>query len=491
LLAAAIYGLLAPEEMVATMKIGSDWVMSHFDWLFNWSIFACLLVVLAAYFSPLGRVKIGGEGAEPLLSRPRWFAVTVCTTIATGILFWGTAEPIHHLSGPPLAGADKPAIFAMSTMLLHWTLTPYGMYTLGGLLFALAFYNRKQPFALSSLLEPIFGRRIHRFGGSAIDAVCLFALVTGMAGSLGAGILSLSGGLGFGKSPAVLGLITGAIVVAFCISAVSGLQRGIRLLSSINIVGFICLALFVFLAGPTVDALWLSLEGAGDYVATFFPRSLGLDAGIDAEWGRAWTSFYWAGWYAWAPVTALFLGRLGVGYTVREFIRVNLFYTSLFGAFWMVCFGAIGLVTDESGTLTAALTESGPEAVIYVLLDTLPLQKFTPWLFLALVFLSYVTAADSNISAMSALSVQGITPENPEAPLFVKLLWGGVIGSVAWVMIAFAGVDGIRLINTLGGFPAMLLFLLAGVSLCSLIYGSFSTPLPEDVGGAAGAKKGE
>ena len=479
LLLTAVYGLVAPEEMVAVLKGCSGWLMGHFDWLFNWSMFACLLVVLAAYVSPLGRVRIGGAAAKPLLSRPRWFAVTVCTTIATGVLFWGTAEPIYHFSGPPEAGLDDPAVFAMSTMLLHWTVTPYGMYTLGGLLFALSFYNRRQPFALSSLLEPLFGERVHRLGGAVIDSVCLFALVAGMAGSLGAGSLSLSGGLGFGRTPLVLGLVIGAIVLAFCFSAASGLQRGIRMLSSINVTGFLCLALFVFFAGPTVEALGLSLTGTVEYITTFVPRNLGLDEGIDAAWGRAWTTFYWAGWYAWAPVTALFLGRLGVGYTVREFIRVNLLYTSLFGAFWMVCFAAIGLVTDESGLLSAALTKDGPEAVIYALFETLPLREITPCLFLVLVFLSYVTAADSNVSAMSALCVYGITPERPEAPLFVKLLWGGIIGTVAWVMVAFAGVDGIRLVNTLGGFPAMLLFLLAGMSLARLVYGAFGGEDPD------------
>ncbi|WP_273445250.1 BCCT family transporter [Neolewinella agarilytica] len=473
LLACAIWGIMNPEGMVTTMRGWSDWVMLHFDWLFNGSTFACLLIVVAAYISPLGRVKIGGDTATPLLSRPRWFAITVCTTIATGILFWGTAEPIYHVSGPPEAGLAEPDVFAMSIMYLHWTFTPYGMYTLGGLLFALAFYNRRQPFAISSLLEPLLGERIHKKAGAAVDVICLFALVAGMAGSLGAGTLSLSGGLASERTPLVLGLIIAAIVIAFSVSAASGLQRGIRLLSGINVVGFMLLAVFVFFTGPTLDALALSFSAAGEYVSTFVPRNLGLDPGIDAAWGRAWTSFYWAGWYAWAPVTALFLGRLGRGYTVRAFIRVNLLYTSLFGAFWMVCFAAIGLVTDESGQLSAALTEGGPEAVIYVLLDTLPLAELTPGLFLLLVFLSYVTAADSNISAMSALCVEGITPERQEAPLFVKLLWGGIIGTTAWVMVAFAGIDGIRLVNTLGGFPAMFLFLLAGGSLLVLVVRSW------------------
>ena len=263
----------------------------------------------------------------------------------------------------------------------------------------------------------------------------------------------------------MLGGIVLAIVTAFSISAASGLQRGIRLLSWLNLIGFTLLAFFVFLTGPPLAALALGGEGALEYVTTFLPRNLGLDPGVDAAWGKAWTSFYWAGWYAWAPVAALFLGRIGRGYTVREFIRVNLLYTSLFGAFWMLCFAAIGLVTDERGALSAALTENGPEAVIYVLLDTLPFRAWTPWAFLVLVFLSYVTAADSNVSAMSALCVRGITPDKPEAPLFVKLLWGGIIGTMAWVMISFAGIDGIRLLSTMGGFPAMFLMILAGGSL--------------------------
>lgn len=469
LFACAAFGLYDPELMVTTARGWSDWVMLHFDWLFNWSMFACLIVVLAAYSSPLGRIKIGGPDALPLLSRPRWFAVTVCTTIATGILFWGTAEPIFHLSAPPLAGQARPDVFAMSTVLLHWTVTPYGMYTLGGLLFALVFYNRRQPFAISSLLEPIFGPRIHQRGGAVIDTVCLFALVAGMAGALGAGSLSLSGGLAEERSPLVLGIIIAVIVGAFSLSAASGLQRGIRLLSSVNVIGFILLALFVFATGPTLDALRLSGAATGEYASTFLPRNLGLDPGISAEWGRAWTSFYWAGWYAWAPVTALFLGRLGRGYTVREFIRVNLVYTSLFGAFWMVCFAATALVTDTDGALTTALNTGGPEAVIYTLLATLPQSDLTPWAFLLLVFLSYVTAADSNVSAMSALCTHGVTPEQPEAPLAVKLLWGGIIGTVSWVLVAYAGVDGIRLINTLGGFPAMFLFIAAAASLGVLI----------------------
>jgi choline-glycine betaine transporter len=487
LLACAGYGLYDPVGLIDYAGGASDWVLRHFDWLFAWSSFAFLLLLGVVYISPLGRRTIGGVGAERLLSPWRWFAVTACTTIATGILFWGIAEPVYHLSAPPPAGADDPAVFALSTLFLHWTLTPYAIYTVGGLLFALGFYSHGQPFSLSTLLRPVVGERVHLRAGAVVDAVCLFALVAGMAASLGAGTLALYGGLtgylGVGADVPIaiwtsgtgIGLIILAIVGAFSISAASGLQRGIRILSNYNIIGFILLAGFVFITGPVGEVLTLSGRALLEFVVTFVPRNLGLDPGIPTNWSHDWTSFYWANWYAWAPVTALFLGRLGRGYTVRQFIQVNLLATSIFGALWMICFGATALVLDgQSGDLlSATLAERGPEALAYVLLEQLPLLRYSAVLFLVLIFLSYVTAADSNVSAMSALSVRGISPQSAEAPIGVKLLWGAVIGLVSWILVAYAGLDGIRLISTLGGFPAMLLFLLGAVGLGRLAYRSY------------------
>ncbi len=483
LLGCAVGALRDPVQLIAYARGASDWILGHFDWLFSWSCSAFLLLLVLVYISPLGRTVIGGAGAVRLLAPWRWFAVTACTTIATGILFWGIAEPIYHLTTPPPAGEEDPAVFALSTLFLHWTLTPYAIYTVGGLLFALGFYNHRQPFSLSTLLAPVFGQRVHTHGGALVDAVCLFALVSGMAAALGAGSLALHGGLrGYagadaGATPGQLAGIIGTIVVAFSISAASGLQRGIRLLSNYNIIGFICLAAFVFLAGPVGETLRLGGAGLVDFAQTFVPRNLGLDPGIPSAWSHAWTAFYWANWYAWAPITALFLGRLARGYSVRRFIEVNLLFTSLFGAGWMVAFGGTALVLDgqQGGILSAALLTDGPEGVAYALLELLPGLRITAVLFLVLVFLSYVTAADSNVSAMSALCTRGTAPDSAEAPVGIKLLWGGVIGFTSWLLVSYAGLDGIRLISTLGGFPAMGLFILGAVGLLRLVWKSYRT----------------
>nr|WP_256534248.1 BCCT family transporter [Lewinella sp. JB7] len=481
LLGCALFALRDPLALIGLARGASDWILDHFDWLFSWSCAAFLLLLGCVYFSPLGRVIIGGDKTRRLLPPWRWFAITACTTIATGILFWGIAEPVYHLSAPPSAGEGAPAVFALSTLFLHWTLTPYAIYTVGGLLFALGFYNHGQPFSLSTLLAPVLGERVHAYGGAAIDALCLFALIAGMAAALGAGSLALHGGItGYaggdaGATPTQLAMIIGSIVVAFSISAVSGLQRGIRVLSNYNIIGFLLLAVFVFVAGPLRETVSLAGRAVLDYLITFVPRNLGLDPGIPKDWSHAWTSFYWANWYAWAPVTALFLGRLARGYSVRRFIEVNLLATSLFGACWMVAFGGTALVIDGSSgeLLSAALAARGPEAVAYTLLEQLPGLRVTAAVFLLLVFLSYVTAADSNVSAMSALCMRGIGPDSAEASGGIKLLWGVVIGGTSWVLVSFAGLDGIRLISTLGGFPAMLLFLVGAVGLSRLVIKSF------------------
>ncbi|PPK85391.1 choline-glycine betaine transporter [Neolewinella xylanilytica] len=481
LLVCAGLALRDPIALLDFAQGASNWILVHFDWLFSWSSASFLLLLGLTYISPLGRTVIGGEGAERLLQPWRWFAITACTTIATGILFWGIAEPIYHLSAPPPAGREQPAVFALSTLFLHWTLTPYAIYTVGGLLFALGFYNHRQPFSLSTLLRPVLGPSIHKHGGAAVDAICLFSLVAGMAAALGAGSLALIGGVkGYvgadaGATPISLAVVIGIVVVAFSVSAATGLQRGIRMLSNYNIIGFILLALFVLVAGPLRETLSLSVRGLTDFAATFLARNVGGDPGIPTEWSHAWTGFYWANWYAWAPITALFLGRLARGYTVRRFIEMNLLCTSLFGGCWMVAFGGTAIVVDQAtnGLLSNALATTGPEAVAYALFEQLPWLSFTAAFFLLLIFLSYVTAADSNVSAMSALCVRGIGPESAEAPLRIKLLWGGVIGSVSWLLVSFAGLDGIRLISTLGGFPAMLLFILAAVGLLRLVLKSY------------------
>ena len=474
LLVAVLLSLWQGAAVVAAETAINDWILRHFSPLFAWAAIGFLALLLLVALSPLGGRIIGGAKATPILTRWRWFAVTLCTTIATGILFWGAAEPLFHLNDPPAMlgiapGSDAAATFAMSTMFLHWTLTPYAIYTVAGLAFALVYYDRREPFSLSSLFVPLIGQRAHGPVGTAIDIVCLFALVAGMAASLGAGVLALAGGIEglwsfAGGAPLRWG-IAGAIVATFVVSAALGLQRGIARLSLLNVWLFLGVLLFVVVAGPAARLPGLGLSGAADYAATFVPRSLGTD--VDPDWHRQWTIFNWANWFAWAPVTALFLGRLAVGYSVRAFILVNLLLPALFGAIWMIVIAGTTITFDQQsgGGLYAVLTSAGPDPLLYRLFSELGGGLPVLVLLIGAIFISYVTAADSNVSAMSALSTHGISPESPEAPLAVKLAWGITVGLVATILVAAAGIDGIRMMSVLGGFPALFIILGAAVSL--------------------------
>lgn len=237
-------------------------------------------------------------------------------------------------------------LFAMSTMFLHWSFTPYAIYAVPALIFALAFYNLRLRFSISSMLEPVFGPKVKRFGG-LIDAVSLYALVAGMASSLGTGALTLAGGagqyLGGEASPLRLGVVIALIVVTFVISAASGLQKGIARLSSLNAILLLILGVFIFVVGPTSFMLSLGVESFGVYLDGFFTKSLFTGAAGEDQWPQWWSIFYWAVWFAWAPMAALFLGKISRGYTVREFLRVNLFYPALFASAWVIIFSGAAL----------------------------------------------------------------------------------------------------------------------------------------------------
>lgn len=479
--ATVIFSLLDKNRFLSAVRAANSWILTHFSGLFSWSVLAFVLLLIIIYFSSFSKQIIGGQTAKPLLSQWKWFSITLCTTIATGILFWGTAEPLFHFYQPPTdlalkAGSSDAASFAMSTMFMHWTISPYAIYTLAALVFSFTFYNLKRPFEVSSTLYPLLGEHSSGWVGGLVDIICLYGLVAGMAASLGAGILTIAGGLQqlfeIEQSTVLLAAIALIIVVTFVISASSGLMKGIRILSDYNIKAFILLAIFFFVFGPTLFLMEMGLDGVLQYAAHFFSRSVNWGDSLGVEWFQSWTVFNWANWLAWAPITALFLGRLGRGYSIRAFIRMNLIFPSIFGGLWMMIFSGSALYFDGvgGGVLYEVLNTQGPENVIYAIFDQLPWAGFIGVAFLVIIFISYVTAADSNTSAMSNLCTKGITIENQESPLFIQVIWGTIVGALAWVMVSYTGIEGIKMISVLGGFPALFLMIGIGLGMVKLLW---------------------
>ncbi|MBE2167810.1 MULTISPECIES: BCCT family transporter [unclassified Cobetia] len=488
LFVSVVASLVDLEGFLAVTTNLNNQVLSKFGWLFSITALSMVVACLIAYLSPLGRTRIGGENATRLLSPWRWFSITLCTTLAVGIMFWSTAEPLYHLHSPPTsldiaANSPEAARFALSTMFLHWSFTPYAIYTVPALIFALMHYNLGKPFSLGTLFVPLLGDRLIGRKGRALDALALFALVCGMASSLGTGAMTLAGGidrfLGTGSGPLMLGIVTLAIVLCFTASAASGLQKGIARLSAINAKAFFAFLIFVFAFGPTLTILGYGTEAAGEYFTNFMSKNLFTGAFDNDPWPQSWTIFYWANWMAWAPISALFLGKISRGYTVRQFMLINMVAPSLFSIIYVAVFSSttLKLDMDTTGALNTILSEAGAGSVIYALFDELPMSSLVGGIFLVIAFLSFVTAADSNTDAISQLcssdSQEALAGNESEdrskGRLMMKIIWGSTIGAVAWIMTSFVGIDGIKMLSNLGGVPALFIVIGATASLIRLV----------------------
>ncbi|MDA8563190.1 BCCT family transporter [Mariniblastus sp.] len=500
LIAAVVLNFTNQQWFSSVTNAANRWVLNHFGFFFLAVGATCLILCLVVCVSPFGGVRLGGKDAKPLLKMWNWFAITVCTTIAVGILLWSTSEPIMHLMSPPASkqmepGGQAAAKFAMETMYLHWTFTPYAIYAVASLMFAFTYYNMRKPYCLGSPIAPLIGDSLARKSGNLIDAICLYSLVAGMAASLGSGILVLADGIHQlipdvdSKSAVVRAIIAAVIIATFIVSSATGLMKGIRILSSINTYALMALAVFVLVFGPTAFILSFGFETFSSFLLNFFsinlftftdflaPQQLDADGTPVAAWTTQWTIFYWAVWMAWTPITACFLGSIAYGRTVREFMLVNFLLPALFGAAWMAIFSGSALHLEmESDAGFATLLEPDaagktyPERVAYALFGYLPLTIGLVIFYVVSSFICFVTSADSNTTAMAAISSSGITPENSEGGLAVKIAWGITVGLVAWVMITFADIEGIKIISTLGGFPAAILLVLVLGSLVKVLF---------------------
>jgi len=477
--AAVVLNFTHPEFFTVVMKAAYQWILDSFGWLVSLLSFCIVVLCGVIYVSPFGRTVLGGPNAKRLLTKWQMFAVVLTTNIAAGILFWCVYEPLSYLNQPPVnthAAPNSPeaALFAISTVYLHWTFTPYAIASIVGLMFAFAYYNMKKPFSLGAPLSPLLGRYGEGRPGQVIDAVCLYALVAAMAAALGGASLLLGAGinhvLGLGGKPSdlMLGVIMAAIMGAAVVAAISGVAKGIRFIANINtffLIGFLAMILFL---GPTRFILNFAVEGFGYFLGHYFEKVLFTGAAHQEPWPHVWTQMYFAAFFAWAPIMGVFLGRIARGYTVRAFLVFNVLLPALFTGIWMAIFcGAIThMELREGANLASLLDPNDPSRVLYAFLGRLPYTGILVPVLLITAFLSFVTTADGCTDAMSNISSTGISPENPESSMIVKIAWGAVMALLSWIMMVHGRIDGIRMLSSMGGWLAM--FLCLAIGICAI-----------------------
>ncbi len=458
----------------------TSFILGEFDWLFAIMSFACVVLIIAAYFSPFGNVRIGGRNAQPILNQTNFIWIVLCTIMAAGILLWACAEPMYHYYNPPAsvtAESPEAITFLMKNIFLEWTFTPMCIYGMPAILFSFLFFNAKKSFSIGSMLYPAISYEKAKKFAPVMDCICLFALVCGMAASMGSAIFLVSDGAnaltnGFIQSnPTVWTIVAAVIVSTFVASAISGVMNGIRILSTINSRIYMVLGLFVFIFGPTAYILKLTTEGFGAYLSSFCQSSLFLSAADSDGWAMWWPIFYWCNWMAWMPVTSTFLGKISKGYTVKEIIRVIVVFPALFSVIWLGLFSSSSIYFELAGKgINEAMLANGTASATYAVLKQLPIPAVSITVFLAIVFVSFITASDSNTNAMAGLCTSGVSTDDAESPSWLKFVWGVTIGVLCVIFIrAFKSTDALKYLSNLGGFPIVFLLIIISISFAKVM----------------------
>ena len=479
-IATIILNLVNGDSFNALIMSVTNFILDGFDWLFALMAFICVVLIVAAYFSPFGNVRIGGSKAKPILNQTNYIWIVLCTIMAAGILLWACAEPMYHYYAPP--GDIKPAsaeaiTFLMKDIFLEWTFTPMCIYGMPAILFAFLYYNAKKKYSIGTMLFPAFSSKMADKASPVVDCICLFALVCGMAASMGSAIFLVADGTSsltngsIVSNPTTWTIIAIIIVAAFVTSAISGVMNGIRILSTINSRIYMVLGLFVFLFGPTAYILKLTVEGFGAFISTFCQSSLFISAADGDGWAMWWPVFYWCNWMALMPVTSLFLGKISKGYSVKEAIRVIVIFPALFSVAWLGLFSASSVYYELAGKgINDAMVAGGTASATYAVLRQLPIPVISIAVFLSIVFVSFITASDSNTNAMAGLCTDSVSENDEESPAWLKLVWGITIGVLCVIFVrAFKSTDALKYLSNLGGFPIVFLLVIIAVSFVKVM----------------------
>jgi glycine betaine transporter len=465
-----LWGVFFTESLTATTNAVLDYVLENFAWLYLISTTLFLFFVAYLAFSRYGKVRLGRDDERPEFSRISWFAMLFAAGMGIGLVFWGVAEPISHFDTPPYAMADagtpEAAELGMRYSFFHWGLHPWAVYGVVAMSIAYFSFRQGRGGVISSVFYPLLGERVNGPIGKAIDIFAILATLFGVAVSLGLGALQINGGLNFlfevPAEASVQILIIAVITALFLISAATGVQKGIRILSNLNMVLAASLLLFVFVLGPTVFLMDTFTQMFGDYAGALVSMSFERNVFADSSWANNWTIFYWATWIAWSPFVGAFIARISRGRTIREFIVAVLFVPTVVSFFWFSTMGGTGIELDRTGdgVISGAVADN-VDTALFVMLEQLPVAFVTSLVAMFLIAVFFITSADSASFVLGSMSSGGAL--DPATP--VKFVWGLVMASFAAVLLLSGGLTALQNVAIVAAVPFAVIMLFMCASL--------------------------
>ena len=457
------------ETLDKGVSAASDWLLTNLGWFYilGVTVFLVFLIYIAA--SRYGRAKLGPEDEGPEHSNGAWFAMLFATGIGSILMFWGVAEPVSHFGDPPRAGLGiepgtiEAATDAMNFTYYHFTLHTWTIFTLPALCFAYFIHKRNLPPRVSSIFQPILGEGIHGPIGKLIDVVAIIGTIFGIAVSIGLGTLQINGGLaqviGIPENALWQLIIIGVVCGLATISVSLGLDKGIKVLSNINIVMAVLMLIFIIVLGPTLFMARGIFESFGTYIQTLPELALWNDTFADTGWQSSWTVFYWAWTITWSPFVGIFIARISRGRTIRQFVIGVLAVPSAFSVIWFGVFGyaSFDIEMNKGGGLVDRVVGDGDiPGALFAFLEHYPLSGVMSVIAIILVVIFFVTSVDS-----AALVVDTMNNGHEDFnPLPQRIFWAVSVAGVTAALLVFSGSGGLEALQStiiLVGLPFFLI----------------------------------
>ena len=441
------WGLAAPDSFSNFADTAFGWVIDNLGWAFvlGGTIFVAFVIVIAA--SNFGTIRLGTADERPEFKTTSWIAMMFAAGMGIGLMFYGAAEPLAmYNDGVP--GHDEHEVgTAMAQTMFHWTLHPWAVYAIIGLAIAYSTFRLGRKQLLSSAFIPLIGEKAaNGWLGKLIDAFAVFATIFGTACSLGLGALQISSGLeasGFVENPSnklIIGIVA-VLTLAFLLSAMSGVSKGIQWLSNTNMVVAAILAIFVFVFGPTVAQLNMLPTAVGNYLQNFFEMAARTAESQDGEAGEflsGWTIFYWAWWISWSPFVGTFLARISRGRTVREFCLGVMLVPAGLSTVWFAIFGGTAIKMEQAGE--SIVGGGSNEEQLFNLLHSMPGGYVMGVFALILLGTFFITSADSASTVMASMTQSGKTEAKP----WLAAMWGLATAFVGLTLLISGGSDALN-----------------------------------------------
>lgn len=458
-----LFTIIFPNVSDAILGNALRWVSDYFGWYYMLVVAAYSIFALFIGFSAYGNIKLGQDHEKPDFPFITWAAMLFSAGIGIDLLFFGASEPLAHYLTPNVGeGATTAAArAALAQTFLHWGLHGWGIYALIGMTLAYFAYRHNLPLALRSALMPVFGKkRTEGWLGHSVDTFGVVCTLLGIATSLGIGVLQANAGLshvfGIETNKWVQAIIIISVVIVAGLSAMSGVERGVRRLSEINMGGATLLLIALLIMGPTVFLLNAFTQNIGDYFQTILGKTFDVyayEGEHGAEWKSWWTIFFWAWWVAWAPFVGLFIARISRGRTLREFVFGVMFIPLGFIFAWFSIFGnsAIDLVNHGVAVLgETALAD--PAMGMFILFEQYPYTAVWSSAAVIIGLIFFVTSADSGALVLANLSSKGLS-SGADAPIWLRLFWAAATGLITLGLLFAGGFTSLQAVSVVAGLP--------------------------------------